>query len=158
MPTRKQRRRALKERRHDYEYETVWIDEATGEEVDPPEDYVEPEPEKSEKPKRDRSKSDGAKPKPRAAQQRGNRPVRVPPQPSWRRAVKRALIFGVVIFAVFAILGSKNGHHNYLSAFVFGAVYTLIFIPFTFYIDRFSYNRYQRRAEQQGSKGAAKKR
>ena len=40
MPTRKQRRRALKERRHDYEYETVWVDPDTGEEVDPPEDYV----------------------------------------------------------------------------------------------------------------------
>jgi hypothetical protein len=153
MPTRKQRRRALKERRHDYEYETVWIDPVTGEEVEPPDDLpATPE-------KRNGAESDSAKPKPKAktVQQRGNRPVRVPPPPSWQRATKRALIFGVVIFAVFAILGSKNGHHNYGAALVFGAVYTLIFIPFTFYIDRFSYNRYQRR-EQQGSKGAAKKR
>ena len=151
MPTKKQRRRALKERRH--EYETVWVD-AEGTELDePPEEAAPPE-------KHDRAKSDGAKPKPKtkAPQQRGNRPVRVPPQPSWSRAIKRALIFGVVIFAVFALLGSKSGHHNYAAAFVFGGVYTLIFIPFTFYIDRFSYNRFQRRAEQQGSKGAAKKR
>jgi hypothetical protein len=150
MPTKKQRRRALKERRH--EYETVWVD-AEGNELDePPKEAAPPE-------KRDRAGSDGAKPKPKtkAPPQRGNRAVRVPPQPSWRRATKRALIFGVVIFAVFAILGSKNGHHNYGAALVFGLVYTLIFIPFTFYIDRFSYNRYQRRTEQ-GSKSAAKKR
>jgi hypothetical protein len=158
MPTRKQRRRALKERRHDYEYETVWIDPVTGEEVEPPEDAAEAEPEQHDKPKHDTPKRNGTKPKAKAAQQRGNRPARVPPAPSWQRATKRALIFGVVIFAVFALLGSKNGQHNYGAAFVFGAVYTLIFIPFTFYIDRFSYNRYQRRAAQQGSKSAAKKR
>ena len=61
----------------------------------------------------------------------------------------------MVIFAVFSVLGSKNGQHNYTAALVFGGVYTLIFIPFTFYIDRFSYNRYQRRVDQ---KGAARKR
>lgn len=159
MPSRKQRRRALKERRHDYEYETVWIDPVSGEEVDPPEDaVVEEPPEKPAKPE----KRENGKPKPKAKSkpqpQRGNRPVRVPPQPSWRRAVKRALIFGVVIFAVFAVLGSKNGKHNYVGAFLFGGVYTLIFIPFTFYIDRFSYNRWQRKNEQQRQKGTAKKR
>ncbi|HKD94343.1 MAG TPA: hypothetical protein VKB43_06490 [Gaiellaceae bacterium] len=152
MPTKKQRRRALKERRH--EYETVWVDGEGNELEEPPEEAA-AAPEK-----RDRPKSDGAKPKPRAktTQQRGGRPVRVPPPPSWRRATKRALIFGVVIFAVFAILGSKNGHHNYAAAFIFGAVYTLIFIPFTYYLDRFSYNRYQRKAGELGQKGAAKKR
>jgi hypothetical protein len=150
MPTRKQRRRAQKERRH--EYETVWVDSEGNELEEPPEEAAAPE-------KRDGAKSDGAMPKPKAkTQQRGGKPARVPPPPSWRRAVKRAVIFGVVIFVVFAILGSKNGQHNYGAALVFGGVYTLIFIPFTFYIDRFSYNRYQRRVEQQGQKGAAKKR
>jgi hypothetical protein len=156
MPSRKQRRRAQKERRHDYEYETVWVDPVTGEEVEPPDDFVETAPAKSEKAKSNGAKPD--KPKAKAPQQRGNRQVRVPPAPSWQRATKRALIFGVVIFAVFALLGSKNGQHNYGAAFVFGGVYTLIFIPFTYYIDRFSYNRYQRRMEQQGQKGPAKKR
>lgn len=151
MPTKKQRRRADKERRH--EYETVWVDGDGNELEEPPEEAAAPA-------KRERTKADGAKSKPKskAGQQRGNRPVRVPPAPSWRRAVKRGGIFGVVVFAVFAILGSKNGHHSYGTAFVFGAVYTLVFIPFTFYIDRFSYNRWQRRAEQQGQKGAARKR
>ncbi len=152
MPTRKQRRRAQKGRRH--EYETVWVDSEGNELEEPPDDEA-AAPEKRER----AAKGDGVKPKPKAkTQQRGGKPVRVPPPPSWRRAVKRAVLFGVVIFAVFAVLGSKNGQHNYAAALLFGGVYTLIFIPFTFYIDRFSYNRYQRRIEQQGQKGAARKR
>jgi hypothetical protein len=149
MPTRKQRRRALKERRH--EYETVWVDGEGNELEEPPQDPAAPE-------KRDRTKTNGAKPKPKAAQQRGGKPVRVPPAPSWRRAVKRGGLFGVVVFAVFAVLGSKNGQHNYGTALVFGGVYTVLFIPFTFYLDRFSHNRWQRRAGQQGQKGATRKR
>src|SRR5438067_1310697 len=40
MPTRKQRRRAQKERRH--EYETVWVDDEGNELEEPPEDAVAP--------------------------------------------------------------------------------------------------------------------
>jgi len=150
MPTRKQRRRALKERRH--EYETVWVDSEGNELEEPPEEAA-AAPERNDKPKRD-----GAKPKAKTTQQRGGRQGRVPQPPSWRRAVKRGGLFGVVIFAVFSILGSKNGQHNYAAAILFGAVYTVIFIPFTFMLDRFAYNRWQRRAEQQGQKPSAKKR
>jgi len=150
MPTRKQRRRALKERRH--EYETVWVDSEGNELEEPPEETA-AAPERNDKPKRD-----GAKPKAKTTQQRGGRQVRVPPRPSWRRAVKRGGLFGVVIFAVFAVLGSKNGQHNYSAAILFGVIYTVVFIPFTFMLDRFAYNRWQRRAEQQGQKASAKKR
>jgi hypothetical protein len=151
MPTRKQKRRAQKERRH--EYETVWVD-AEGNELEEPPDGDAAAPEK-----RDNSQRDGAKPKGKAPQQqRGGRPVKVPPPPSWQRAAKRSLIIGVVIFAVFYLLGSKNGQHNFGTAFALAAVYTLLFIPFTFMIDRFSHNRWQRRAEQQGQKGSARKR
>ena len=38
MPTRKQRRRALKERRH--EYETVWVDSEGNELAEPPDVIV----------------------------------------------------------------------------------------------------------------------
>jgi hypothetical protein len=147
MPTRKQRRRAQKGRRH--EYETVWVDSEGNELEEPPEEIAAPT-----------RKSDGARPKSqgKAPQQRGARAVRVPPPPSWQRSTKRAVIFGVVIFAVFSILGSKNGHHTYGSALVLGAVYTLIFIPFQYMLDRFAHNRWQRRAEQQGQKPAARKR
>ncbi len=145
MPTRKQRRRALKERRH--EYETVWVDEEGNELEEPPDEAAAPA-----------DKRNGAKPKAKTNQQRGGRAARVPQPPSWRRAIKRGGLFGVVIFFVFAVLGSKNGHHNYAAAVLFGAIYTVIFVPFTFMLDRFAYNRWQRRAEQQGPKGSAKKR
>lgn len=139
MPTRKQRRRALKERRH--EYETVWIDPETGVELEEPPDGAATATDKR----------DGAKPKTKPQQQqRGGRPVRVPPPPSWRRAAKRSLILGAVIFALFAVLGSKNGHHNYGTAIALAAVYTALFIPFTYMIDRFAHNRWQRRADEQG--------
>ena len=145
MPTRKQRRRSQKERRH--EYETVWVDEE-GNEVEEPPEVIVKAPEKR----------DGAKPKPKTSQQSGGRQARVPPPPSWQRAAKRSLILGGVIFALFYILGSKNGDHNIATALALAVVYTALFIPFTYTIDRFSYKRWQRRAEQQGQKGSAKKR
>ncbi len=142
MPTRKQRRRAEKGRRH--EYETVWVD-AEGNELDEaPEELAAPAPAKT-----DGAKRDGAKPKARAPQQRGGRPVKVPPPPSWQRAAKRSVILGAVIFALFYILGSKNGNHSLVTALALAGVYTLLFIPFTYMLDRFSHNRWQRRAEQQ---------
>jgi len=145
MPTRKQRRRSQKERRH--EYETVWVDEEGNEVEEPPEGTVKtPE------------KRDGAKPKAKATQQPSGRQGRVPPPPSWQRAAKRSLILGVVIFVLFYLLGSKNGNHNIGTALALSVVYTALFIPFTYTIDRFSHKRWQRRAEQQGQKGSAKKR
>jgi hypothetical protein len=138
MPTRKQRRRALKERRH--EYETVWVDEEGNELEDPPDDFV-PTPEKR----------DGAKPKP-TAQPRGGRPVRVPPQPSWQRAAKRSLILGVVIFVAFYLAGGKSGSNRLLGAIEITVIYTVLFMPFQFMIDRFAYNRWQRREAQPGTK------
>jgi len=145
MPTRKQRRRAQKERRH--EYETVWIDEEGNETDEPPEDAVAASP----------ARRDGAKPKAQQ-QQRGGRGGRVPPPPSWERAAKRSLILGAVIFALFYVLGSKNGGHNIASALGLAGLYTLLFIPFTYFLDRFAYNRFQRRTEQQGQKRQPRKR
>jgi hypothetical protein len=150
MPTRKQRRRAQKERRHDYEYETVWIDPDTGEEVEPPEDFVAEPPEKRENGK--------PKPKAKTPPQHGGRPVRVPPPPSWQRAARRSLILGAVIFVAFYLAGGRNGSNRLLSAVEITVIYTVLFIPLTFMIDRFSHNRWQRRADEQGAKGAARKR
>jgi hypothetical protein len=144
MPTRKQRRRAAKERRH--EYETVWVDAEGNELAEPPEGLA-----------REPAKRNGATPKPRASQQRGGRPVRVPPPPSWRRAARRSLILGAVIFALFYAVGSKNGKHDLAGALELAVIYTALFIPFTYLIDRFSHNRWQRRAGQQAEKRAARK-
>lgn len=137
MPTRKQRRRAQKERRH--EYETVWVD-AEGHELEEPPEEVDVPP--------SRARANG-KPKAKAQPQRGGR---VPPQPSWSRAARRSLILGGVIFALFYVLNAKKGSHSLVSALGLAALYTLLFIPFTYTIDRFTYNRWQRRTEQQGSK------
>lgn len=141
MPTRKQRRRSQKERRH--EYETVWVDPETGEEVEEPDEVVDAT----------RAKRDDGKPKPKAQQQRGGgRATRVPPAPSWRRAARRSLIMGVVIFVLFYLIGSKNGSNRFPQALEIAVLYTVLFIPFTYYVDRFAYNRFQRRAEQGGAK------
>ncbi len=141
MPTRKQRRRALKERRH--EYETVWVD-AEGNELEEAPEEVEAAPS---------GKGNGAKPKPKAkaGPQRGGRALREPPAPSWQRAGKRSLILGVVVFAFFYLAGSK-GHHNLGSALLVSVLYTALFIPFSFMIDRFAYNRWLRRTAQQPRK------
>src|SRR4029077_10425682 len=96
MPTRKQRRRAQKERRH--EYETVWVDEEGNELDEPPEDLVAASPDKRE----------NGKPRAKAQPQRGGRQVRVPPPPSWQRAAKRSLIIGGALFAVLHILRAEG--------------------------------------------------
>ncbi|MGH3055425.1 MAG: hypothetical protein ACRDL7_10660 [Gaiellaceae bacterium] len=152
MPTRKQRRRAQKERRH--EYETVWVDDEGNELEEPPEDLV-AEP---------REKPENGKPQPKAKAkaktqpQRGGRQARVPPPPSWQRATKRSLIIGVALFAVIYLLGSKGGGNRFASALLLAAIYTAIFIPAQFTIDRFAHKRWQRRAAEQAAKRPAKKR
>jgi hypothetical protein len=155
MPTRKQRRRAQKGRRHDYEYETIWVDPVSGEEVEPPEDF-----DPGTHDERENGKPNAKSPAAPKKQGGSARPVKVPPQPSWSRAVKRSLLIGVVIFAAFYLVGSKNGSptHRVASAALISVIYAAIFIPFTYWIDGFSYKRWQRRAEQQGQKRTAKSR
>jgi hypothetical protein len=145
MPTKKQRRRAQKERRH--EYETVWVDEEGNELEEPPEGFVEVP-----------AKRDGAKPKAKATPKGGGRAVRLPPPPSWERSARRALILGVAIFAVVYLLDAKNGQHSIAAAFGFAGLYTLLFIPLGYMFDRFAHNRWQRRVSQQPAKRPARKR
>ena len=147
MPTKKQRRRALKERRH--EYETVWVDAEGNELEEPPEELA------ATTEKRDNARS---KPKAKATQQRGGRQIRVPPPPSWQRAAKRAGILGAVVFVFIYLVGAKNGGHNPASALLLALIYTLLFIPFQFTLDRFAYNRWQRRADEKAASRGAKKR
>jgi hypothetical protein len=137
MPSRKQRRRVAKDRRHEH----AWY------EVDEFGNEVEIEaPEKDERSPEPRAKTSGAQKK----SANGSRPIKVPPAPSWSRAVKRAGLIGVVIFVAFYLVGSRNGSHNVASALLISVIYAAIFIPFTYWIDGFSYRRWQRRAEEQG--------
>jgi hypothetical protein len=68
------------------------------------------------------------------------------------------VIIGAVIFVFIYIIGSKNGGHSLTSALLLSVVYTLLFIPFQFMIDRFAYSRWQRRAGEETAKRSVKKR
>jgi hypothetical protein len=130
MPTRKQRRRELKSKRHQYEF--VYVD-AEGNELDePPPELVEAEQKKKERPTD--VKAAGQK-------QPQRRNAREPQPPSWNRALKRGLLLGGVVFAMFALTAKGK----YASVLPLAVLYTLLFIPFTYVIDRFAYRRYQAR-------------
>jgi hypothetical protein len=130
MPSRKQRRRRQKARRH--EYEVVYVDEQGHEvEVDPA-DLDEAQPGRNGKrdPKAERKKSaDG-------------RPVRTVQPPSWSRVGRRALIFFPLIFIAFSLLNSNQG---FATRFLVTAVYTAFFIPFMYLLDRAMYRAYLKR-------------
>ena len=130
MATRKQRKRSQKGRRH--EYETVWVDGEGNELEEAPEDAPAPAPAR---------RSDGKKPQKKAQQ----RATRTPSPPSWRRSTKRALMLGGFILVVMYLLnGSKTGGARVLGALEISVLYTLLFIPFTYYADRFGYRRWER--------------
>jgi hypothetical protein len=136
MPTRKQRRRELKSKRHQYEF--VYVD-ADGNELDePPPELVEAEA------KEKQERTNGAEPAKASASaakkpQRGGR--REPQPPSWNRAAKRGLLLGAVVFAMFALTAGGN----YVRVIPLALIYTVLFVPFTYFIDRFAYKRYQAR-------------
>jgi hypothetical protein len=142
MPSRKQRRRELKQKRHEYEF--VYVD-GEGNELDEV-------PEELEQPKKERTNGS----KPAVAAKKGQptpRGRRQPPQPSWRRAFKRGGMLGVVVLVLFSF-GAK-GH--IARVIPLALIYTLLFVPFTFYIDRFAYRRWEAR-QQGGGTSATKKR
>jgi hypothetical protein len=142
MPTRKQRKRAQKERRH--EYETVWVDSEGNELEEPPEDAAEPVRE---------SRANGKKVPQKRPQQRSSAGARTPLPPSWRRAVRRSLMLGGAVFVVMYLLNSKaTGINRVSSAAALAVLYTALFIPFTYYVDRFAFRRWERRAAGQAKK------
>ena len=129
MPTRKQKRRDAKSKRHEYEW--AYVDDE-GNEVEAPDE--EPKPKASAPAKK-------SAPAP-ARGARGAR--RVPQPPSWQRAGRRAVILGVVVFFLFTVL---NKHHGYAGPALAAVIYTVLFIPFTYVLDRFAYRRWQAREQ-----------
>jgi hypothetical protein len=126
MPTRKQRRRREKGRRHEYEY--VWVDEEGREvEVDP-----------TELPSAKTSAGDGKAPR----DARG-RPVRKIDPPSWGRVGKRGLIFAPFMFVVVWILRPEGAPAA--SAVVQTIVLLGFFLPFSYLMDSLMYRQYLRR-------------
>jgi hypothetical protein len=140
MPSRKQRRRRAKERRH--EYETVYLD-AQGREVEPPPEEAE------QRAARTNGKPAAAKAQPKShAGKQGTKAgsVRVVPPPSWQRVAKRGAIFAPFMFiTLYLLAGTKNGYGPILIQTVW---LLLLFIPFSYLVDRMMYRRYLRQTGQ----------
>lgn len=133
MPSRKQRRRREKLKRHEYEYV---IETETGEEI-PVESPRELE--------KDRNGKDSR------AQQRGpiDRRGRPVPEPSVRRVLRRGAIFAPVI-AVLTYFITPADSGNVLAAVVFNTVLLLaFFLPFSYMVDVFVYRMMKRRQQRE---------
>jgi hypothetical protein len=136
MPSRKQRRRRAKERRHEWEY--VYVDDE-GREVGV-EEADEPAP---AKPAKQASKA-VAKPKPgtRPGQQGGRAARKVDP-PSWQRVFRRGAIFAPIILIVVYLLRPKSA--SPASVLVQVVVLLLFFLPFSYMMDSLMYRAYRKR-------------
>ena len=134
MPSRKQRRRRAKDRRHDYEY--VYVD-SEGREVDADELEVDPTPRTNGRAPKAATKgrTAGAKAAPRASAAGGRR---VEP-PSWRRVLKRALIFAPIMFLTITLLNRDAGTAAHV---IITGQMLLMFIPFSYLMDRVLYRRF----------------
>jgi Flp pilus assembly protein TadB len=133
MPTKKQRRRRQKGRRHDYEF--VYVDDEGHE--------VEVDPEEVEQVRSPRNGKRDAKRQPQKG--RDGRPVRQVAAPSWRKVGKRALLFFPLIFLAFSFV---NSGQSLLSRLGVTLVYTAFFLPFMYLMDRAMYRAYLKRTGQ----------
>ena len=126
MPSRKQRRRREKIKRHDWEF--VQLDEEGNE--------TPLEPAELKKPERKNGKP---------ASTRARRPVREAKPPSWQRAAKRALLFVPVLFILLSLGKNVPPLPTRIGVSV---LYTAVFIPMFFFVDRMAYRAYRRRLGQ----------
>jgi hypothetical protein len=125
MPSRKQRRRREKERRH--EWEEVWVDDE-GNEVEPP---IEAEQGRNGK----RTAAAAASTPARA----GGRVVQ---PPSWQRVAKRGLIFAPLMFLTVTFL---SGDLTIAQRLVNTAFLLAFFLPFSYAMDALMHRMYLRR-------------
>jgi Flp pilus assembly protein TadB len=133
MPTKKQRRRRQKGRRHDYEF--VYVDDEGHE--------VEVDPEEVEQVRSPRNGKRDAKRQPQKS--RDGRPVRQVAAPSWSKVGKRALLFFPLIFLAFSFVNSNQAVGTRLLVTL---VYTAFFVPFMYLMDRAMYRAYLKRSGQ----------
>jgi hypothetical protein len=134
MPTKKQKRRNQKARRHEYEY--VYLDDEGNEvPVDPSELRTEKNGQRESRPRKDGS---GAR------QTSGRATVgrkKIEP-PSWRRSIRRALLFGPILIVAMVLLN----HGQPLVQQLFPAVFLILFfVPFSYFTDSLAYRVFQRR-------------
>jgi hypothetical protein len=129
VPTRKQRKRQAKAKRHEYEY--VLIDEE-GQEV-----AVDPSELRAQK---EKDKPAAAKGKQAVLKDRRGRPLREPRKPTWQRAFRMGLFFVGVLFVVTSFVG----HTPPAAAAVLALGYGAVGIPFFYFLDRAAYRRWER--------------
>ena len=139
MPTRKQKRRQQKLRRH--EYEDVWVD-AEGNVVEP-EDVEELEPSSNG---RGRSGTQPA---------RKDQPVRtsagkIVPPPSWSRVLKRGLFFAPIMFILITVLPGGDRYDTPQKLF-FTVQYVLLLVIFMYMTERLMYRVWQKRQNRSGA-------
>jgi hypothetical protein len=135
MPTKKQRRRQQKARRHEYEY--VYVDDEGNEvAVDPAELRTEKNGTKSEGGAR---RSDDRKAVARKGSQR--RPIE---PPSWRRSFRRALILGPILIIALMLLNQNVPFEQQIAPAI---VMVAFFIPFSYFTDSLAYRMYRKRVE-----------
>ena len=130
MPSKKQRRRREKERRH--EFEEAYYD-AEGNEItrDEYEQLV------AESPAHAPAANGAAPSKPI---QRGGRTIH---PPSWRRVLKRGLLFAPLMYLTLYFLSPEGATPLRIA---FSTAYLLaLFIPFSYFMDRFMYRRFAAR-------------
>jgi hypothetical protein len=123
MPTRKQRRRRAKELRHEY----VWED-AEGNELEP-----------EELPGRK-----GVSP---PSQRAPARRAREPQPPSWRRTLKRGIVFAPVMLVVVMLLSNDLTLAEQITQ---ASIIVGIFIPFSYLLDGMLWRTYKRREARRG--------
>jgi hypothetical protein len=136
MPTRKQRRRQQKSRRHEYEY--VYVDDEGNEvEVDP----SELKPERQNGKAETRTRTTSSRPAPRG---RG----RAVEPPSWRRAFRRALIWGPLLIVAMVLLNRNVSPLQWVTSAVFLLAF---FIPISYFTDSMAYRMYRKRVDRAGA-------
>jgi len=133
MPTRKQRRRNQKARRHEYEY--VYLDDEGNEvPVEPSELRTERNGQRESKPRKGGAGRRGAA--------RGGGTGRKVEPPSWRRSARRALLFGPILVVAMMLLNRNQP----LAQQILPAVFLIaFFIPFSYFTDSLAYRMMQKR-------------
>jgi len=138
MPTRKQKRRQQKTRRHEWEY--VYVDDEGNEvEVDPAELRADKNGDRAES----RPRKTGKRP---AASGRTARRVIEPP--SWRRSGRRALLLGPILVVAMMLLNRNVSLGQQIAPAV---LMVAVFIPFSYFTDSLAYRMYRRRVDAGGA-------
>jgi hypothetical protein len=134
MATQKQRRRRAKEKRH--EYDLVYVDEEGVEQV------VERDEPRKPPAKVGKGSAGGGSDKGASKSTRSRRGREVQP-PSWRKVIKRGAIFAPIFLATVLLLG--GGKISFPAAVVQTAALLAVFVPFSYFMDRFVWRQQQKR-------------